>query len=223
MQIKEYIDKNFEVQNRISSISKQYLFIKEHPFESSLFMIFNLLEMQNNLIKELGNFCNSLVIALTKVNYKTNTNNHTIITNGSENNKLNYFNSALSFRKRNSKGFTSSFTDDIMMDDLSGQINVIKNNSSSNKKIEEKFNKSNINKTRNETNLGKRSQSMDTLNYRNNSNNGQENGLNIETKKYITTHPYFKIKPTYQTKELLRKSYIVLDQYLTSTNYKDKN
>ena len=72
MQIKEYIDKNFEVQNRISSISKQYLFIKEHPFESSLFMIFNLLEMQNNLIKELGNFCNSLVIALTKVNIYNN-------------------------------------------------------------------------------------------------------------------------------------------------------
>ena len=52
MQIKEYIDKNFEVQNRISSISKQYLFIKEHPFENSLFMIFNLLETSRKRVKK---------------------------------------------------------------------------------------------------------------------------------------------------------------------------
>lgn len=220
MQIKEYIDKNFEFQNRISSISKQYSYIKDHPLESSLLMMFNLMEMQNNFIKEIGNFCSSLIVTLTKVNYKTNTNND-VISNGSENNKDNYVNSALSFRKRGSKTFTSSFTDDIVMNDLSGQINIIKNHIN-NKLIDDKLNKSNINKTRNETNLGKRSQSMDTLHYRNYSNNGQENGINIETKKYITIHPYFKIKPTYQTKELLRKSYIVLDQYLTSTNYKDK-
>ena len=66
MKINDFIEHNKQIQSQIDSLSKQFYLLKSHPFNSTLSNIFKMMEMQNNLIVEISNFCNIMLSYITK-------------------------------------------------------------------------------------------------------------------------------------------------------------
>ena len=191
MKINDFIEHNKQIQSQIDSLSKQFYLLKSHPFNSTLSNIFKIMEMQNSLIVEISNFCNIMLSYITKQPL-------------SEKSTLK--------KQKSTRTISSTYTENSSMNDMSEQLN---------KKIKEIYRKNN-NTTRNveDSNLKRFQKAMSASHLRTSSHCNRskvENGNNVKTivyDKYMETmKKTFKIKPNYLTRELLRKSYLVLDNY----------
>ena len=147
-----------------------------------------MMEMQNNLIVEISNFCNIMLSYITKQPMSE----RTTLT-----------------KQKSTRTVSSTYTENSSM---SEQLN---------KKKKELYRKNN-NTTRNveDSNIKRFKKAMSASHLRTSSNCNRsmiENGNNAKTivyDKYMETmKKTFKIKPNYLTRELLRKSYLVLDNY----------
>ena len=188
MKINDFIEHNKQIQSQIDSLSKQFYLLKSYPFNSTLSNIFKMMEMQNNLIVEISNFCNIMLSYITKQPMSE----RTTLT-----------------KQKSTRTVSSTYTENSSM---SEQLN---------KKIKELYRKNN-NTTRNveDSNIKRFKKAMSASHLRTSSNCNRsmiENGNNAKTivyDKYMETmKKTFKIKPNYLTRELLRKSYLVLDNY----------
>ena len=196
MKINDFIEHNKQIQSQIDSLSKQFYLLKSYPFNSTLSNIFKMMEMQNNLIVEISNFCNIMLSYITKQPMSE----RTTLT-----------------KQKSTRTVSSTYTENSSM---SEQLN---------KKKKELYRKNN-NTTRNveDSNIKRFKKAMSASHLRTSSNCNRsmiENGNNAETivyDKYMETmKKTFKIKPNYLTRELLRKSYLVLDNYNNELdNYK---
>ena len=198
MKINDFIEHNKQIQSQIDSLSKQFYLLKSYPFNSTLSNIFKTMEMQNSLIVEISNFCNIMLSYITKQPL-------------SEKSTLK--------KQKSTRTISSTYTENSSMNDMSEQLN---------KKIKEIYRKNN-NTTRNveDSNLKRFKKAMSASHLRTGHCNRSkvENGNNVKTivyDKYMETmKKTFKIKPNYLTRELLRKSYLVLDNYNNELdNYK---
>ena len=188
MKINEFIEHNKQIQSQIDSLSKQFYILKSNHFNSTLSNIFKTMEMQNNLIVEISNFCNIMLSYITKQPMSE----RTTLT-----------------KQKSTRTVSSTYTENSSM---SEQLN---------KKKKELYRKNN-NTTRNveDSNIKRFKKAMSASHLRTSSNCNRsmiENGNNAKTivyDKYMETmKKTFKIKPNYLTRELLRKSYLVLDNY----------
>ena len=191
MKINDFIEHNKQIQSQIDSLSKQFYLLKSYPFNSTLSNIFKIMEMQNSLIVEISNFCNIMLSYITKQPL-------------SEKSTLT--------KQKSTRTISSTYTENSSMNDMSEQLN---------KKIKEIYRKNN-NTTRNveDSNLKRFKKAMSASHLRTSihcNRSKVENGNNAKTivyDKYMETmKKTFKIKPNYLTRELLRKSYLVLDNY----------
>ena len=66
MNINQVVSKNISFQSYIVSLRKEFIHFKEHPLDLTLNVIFNMIERQNKMIIDIGNFCNKVVKCLTK-------------------------------------------------------------------------------------------------------------------------------------------------------------
>ena len=188
MKINDFIEHNKQIQSQIDSLSKQFYLLKSYPFNRTLSNIFKMMEMQNNLIVEISNFCNIMLSYITKQLMSE----RTTLT-----------------KQKSTRTVSSTYTENSSM---SEQLN---------KKKKELYRKNN-NTTRNveDSNIKRFKKAMSASHLRTSSNCNRsmiENGNNAKTivyDKYMETmKKTFKIKPNYLTRELLRKSYLVLDNY----------
>ena len=188
MKINDFIEHNKQIQSQIDSLSKQFYLLKSYPFNSTLSNIFKMMEMQNNLIVEISNFCNIMLSYITKQPMSE----RTTLT-----------------KQKSTRTVSSTYTENSSM---SEQLN---------KKKKELYRKNN-NTTRNveDSNIQRFKKAISASHLRTSSNCNRsmiENGNNAKTivyDKYMETmKKTFKIKPNYLTRELLRKSYLVLDNY----------
>ena len=112
MKINDFIEHNKQIQSQIDSLSKQFYLLKSHPFNSTLSNIFKTMEMQNNLIVEISNFCNIMLSYITKQPMSE----RTTLT-----------------KQKSTRTVSSTYTENSSMNDMSEQLN---------KKIKEIYRKS---------------------------------------------------------------------------------
>lgn len=189
MKINDFIEHNKKIQSEIDSISKQFYLLKSHPFNSTLSNIFKTMEMQNNLLEEISSLCNLMISYLTKqpISEKTTLT-----------------------KQKSTRTISSTYTENSSMNDMSEQLN---------KKIKELY-RNNTTRNFEDNNIKRFKKAMSASHIRTNSQchksmieNGNNCKSNVYDKYMDTMKNTFKIKPTYFTRELLRKSYLVLDSY----------
>ena len=261
MNINQVVSKNISFQNYIVSLRKEFIHFKEHPLDLTLNVIFNMIERQNRMIIDIGNFCNKVVKCLTK-NKGTNSklsssvnglpqiqiNNHTT--------KVNYVNSL------NKNDSLYQLKDGIKQKQLSITANILdymkystqrkkeikqrrysstqnsfkksytkKNEISTEILLSEEKDKTKVNVNNKQLiqklNPKHKSHSMDNLRGENYildkalHLNKRTCSFSLDKKQnnnYLQFKGRFNIKPTQQTRELMKKSYSLLNEYNNNAN-----
>ena len=212
-------------QTTIQTLKKQYNFIIKNPFETSLITIFNVLEAQHALITRLNNFCLSLLNTVNKTNNFNNDIN--TITSGNKNDGLSTRNNSTidSFRTSNNNFNTLGLSTSSKLNyNCSWDDQETKRKSKRNKRsLSETVLQSTNIETIAESKLNDIGNKDDNYVSRNSKEKYKKEGINVGVgKEYVTIKGKFNIKPTNQTKDLLKKSYCVLDNYLSHNSKKEE-
>ena len=211
-------------QTTIQTLKKQYTFIIKNPFETSLITIFNVLEGQHSLITKLNNFCLSLLSSTNKTNNLNDVNTNI---SGNKNDGFSSRNNSTidSLRTSNNNFNTLGLsTSSKLYYNGSWDDQETKRKRKRNKRsLSENFLQSTNIETIAESKSNEVGNKDDIYVSRHSKEKHKKERINVGIgKEYVTIKGKFNIKPTNQTKDLLKKSYCVLDNYLSHNSKKEE-